>query len=132
MKAAIELEKEAIAISIYLLGKPCSSTLVERYIRAHQKHEIKLEHKDVKLWKWALNGRFWMACIDSGLALVQPKSPIRRKIFTMLAILEASVENTSFFLPTAQSPFVVWVKLFQQGVKAVFFSLLGLVLVKLI
>lgn len=126
-----DLEKEAIAISTYLVGKPCSKILVDRYILAHQKQTILIAQMDQKMWNWTLKSRFRMACIDSGLALTQPKSPIRRKIFTMLAILEASVDFTDYFLPASQPALIVFLKLVFQGTKAVACAIIGFVLVKL-
>jgi hypothetical protein len=126
-----ELEREASIITNYLVGKPCTGELVKRYVDANIKQAIQVGPEEEQLWKNALRGVYWMSCIDSGLALVRPKSQIRRKIFVMLAILEASVDYCDDFLPRTRSKVQVLFLLAVQGVKAVFFATIGLILIKI-
>ncbi len=125
-----ELEQEARLITNYLVGKPCTDELVQRYVEANKKHAIQILPEEQKLWRMALRGVFWMSCIDSGLALVSPKSQIRRKIFVMLAILEASVDYCDDFLPKTRNKLHVLILLVIQGFKAILFALFGLFLIK--
>ena len=127
-----ELEREARIITNYLIGKPCTDELVNRYVQANIKQGIQLDPEEEKLWKFAMKGVYWLSGIDSGLALVQPKSQIRRKIFVMLAILEASVDYCDDFLPQTKSKVQVLFLLAVQGIKAVFFATIGLILIKVL
>ena len=85
MKLENELEREARIITNYLVGKPCTEELVQRYVEANLKQSINIAPEEEKLWRKAVRGPYWMAFIDSGLAFVRPKSQIRRKIFVMMA-----------------------------------------------
>lgn len=130
MNQVNELEREARIITNYLIGKPCTEELVKRYVDANIKQGIQLSSEEQELWRKALRGINWMTCIDSGLALVRPKSQIRRKIFVMLAILEASVDYCDDFMPKTRSKFQALLLLAVQGVKAVFFAIIGIFLIK--
>ena len=130
MKLENELEREARIITNYLVGKPCTEELVQRYVEANLKQPIYIAPEEEKLWRKAVRGPYWMAFIDSGLAFVRPKSQIRRKIFVMLAILEASVEYCDDFLPRARNKVQVFFLLVFEGVKAAFFALIGLIIIK--
>lgn len=126
-----ELEKEAKQISRYLIGKECTGELAQRYVEAHQKLKIELLSAEEFLWEKALKSRFWMACVDSGLAFIRPKSQIRRKIFVMLALLEASVDYCDEFLSEKKSRFFMVVYLIRQGIMALFFAVVGVVFIKI-
>lgn len=131
MNPVNELKQEARIITNYLVGKPCTEELIQRYVEANIKLAIQIIPEEEKLWRNALRGAYWMSFIDSGLALVRPKSQIRRKIFVMLAILEASVEYCDDFLPHTRNKAQVFFLLALEGIKAVFFALFGLFIIKI-
>lgn len=131
MKPASKQEEEASKIAIYLIGKECGCILAERYKSAIEIQQVILNDKEQKLWNLALKGTFWMASIDSGLALINPKSQIRKKIFIMLAILETTVDFHTFFIPEKMSKFKTILLLGLNGIKAIFHAIIGLFIVKL-
>ncbi len=124
--------REAQNLSVYLCGRPCSDELAMRYSLAIGQQQIQLSEKDQKLWDLAMKNTFFLAAIDSGLALTNSKSQIRRKVFLMLAILEASVEFCDEFIPKGKSKLNVLFSLVWIGMKAVFFAIIGILIVKLI
>ncbi len=74
-----------------------------------------------------LRSRFAMGAIDAGLALVKPSSTIRKRIFIMLSILEASPHHTGHFLP---EPFKTYnlIKMVLRMIVTVFRTASGLLL----
>jgi hypothetical protein len=111
---------EAKQISNYLLPVPVRDSEKETYADAMQKLDIKFSKYEQALWKNMLKSKWRMACIDAGLAL--------RKLFTMLAILEASPNYTSYFLSQNFSFFYVF-KLFFVGLRAILRAIIGLIIV---
>src|SRR5215510_7923145 len=90
---------EADTISFYLIGKLPSQREKDLYAAAMQRLNIVLNEKETLLWGKMLKYKRLMAFYDAGLALTNPSSSIRRKIFVMLAILETSPGYTDYFLP---------------------------------
>jgi hypothetical protein len=119
---------EAEQISNYLLPVSARDSEKETYADAMQKLDIKFSKYEQALWDNMLKSKWRMACIDAGLALKQPNNNVRRKLFTMLAILEASPNYTSYFLSQNVSFFYV-VKLFFVGLRAVLRAIVGLIIV---
>ena len=75
-----------------------------------------------------LNSKWKMACIDAGLAFKDPNNNVRRKLFTMLAILEASPNYTKYFLSRSFSFFYL-VKVGLVGTRAVVRAMIGILIV---
>jgi nucleoside-diphosphate-sugar epimerase len=91
--------READFVTRYLLGIHCSQALKIRYAQAIEQLQIELEFDERRLWKIVSRYPRVLRIIDGGLALLKPHGGIRRKIYTMLAILEASPEHAEHFLP---------------------------------
>jgi hypothetical protein len=92
---------------------------------------IPLSEYEQLLWNTMLKSKWKMACIDGGLALQEPGNKVRRKIFTMLAILEASPNYTYYFFSRNFSFFY----LFQIGlvsIRSVLRAIIGLIFIKII
>jgi hypothetical protein len=119
---------EAEQISNYLLPVSARDSEKETYADAIQKLDIKFSKYEQALWDNMLKSKWRMACIDAGLALKQPNNNVRRKLFTMLAILEASPNYTTYFLSQNFSFFYVF-KLILVGMRAIVRVLIGLMIV---
>jgi nucleoside-diphosphate-sugar epimerase len=91
--------REAEFMTRYLLGVGCSHELKVRYAEAIEQLKIELHMEERRLWRIINRYPFLLCIIDGGLALLKPHGGIRRKIYTMLAILEASPEHADLFLP---------------------------------
>ncbi len=119
---------EAEQITKYLLGTSLLDPEKKTYLAAIQKLNIPFSKYEQALWSSMLKSKWRMACIDAGLALKDPNNNTRRKIFTMLAILEASPNYTKYFLPKKFS-FLYVFKLIVVGARAVTRALVGLIIV---
>ena len=122
--------EEAERISDYLIGILPGEREKKIYADACKQLDIQFTAEEDALWKSMNKSKWRMACIDAGLALKQPSSNARRKLFTMLAILEASPTYTDYFLSKNFSPFYI-IKIGLVGIRSVCRALLGLVLVKM-
>ena len=124
-----ELALEANIFSKYLLHKKPSKAAVELYIKAMQANPGKLDEGEAKLLKFSLKHAWLLSCIDGGLVFVKPHSEVRRRIYTMLSILETTPDFAQDFLPTQRSwsyAFVVgW-----AGVRGVARAAVGVFIVK--
>jgi len=121
--------KEARLITKYLLSTQVKKEEEALYANAMHVLDLKFSNYENALAHQMFQSSFKMSCIDAGLALKDPTNPVRRKIFTMLAILEASPRYTNYFLSKNFSFFYYFI-LFLVGVRAVFRALLGMLMIK--
>lgn len=119
---------EAEQIGHYLLNIPIQDSEKNTYADAMQKLNIPFSNYEQALWDSMLKSKWKMACIDAGLALKDPNNNARRKLFTMLAILEASPNYTKYFLSRNFSFFYLF-KIGAVGTRAVFRAMIGVLIV---
>lgn len=120
---------EAERIGNYLLPVAIHGSEKEAYADAMLVLDIGFSNYENELWKKMIESKWKMACIDAGLALIEPSNGVRRKLFTMLAILEASPHYTTYFLPQKTSLFD-FIKVVFAGSRAIWRALIGLIMVK--
>jgi hypothetical protein len=123
-------DKEAQVLSKYLVGEECPTEIAVRYEEAVNKLNAVLSRQEQQIWDRMLSSRLYLKLIDSGLAITSPQSALRKRIFIMLAILEASPEYTLYFLPQKRSVFYIIPLGFKAALSAVYL-LAGTLLVKL-
>lgn len=80
---------DANKLSWYLIGKQVGAEVIDRYEMAVQIKQLSMNLSEQKIWSLMLNYNIVLASVDSCLALSNRHSPIRQRIFIMLAILEA-------------------------------------------
>ena len=119
---------EAEQIGNYLLSIPIQDSEKNTYADAMQKLNIPFSKYEQALWNNMLKSKFKMACIDAGLAFKDPNNNVRRKLFTMLAILEASPNYTEYFLSRNFSFFYLF-KIGAVGMRAIFRAMIGIMIV---
>lgn len=90
---------EAHIICRYLLGRPATAKVVELYQLALLKHPLSLNTKETALWQKCMRHPILLSLTDAALAVKDPQSGIRKRIFTCLAILETQPEYARLFLP---------------------------------
>ncbi len=122
---------EAEKIGNYLLPVPIQDSEKNTYVEAMLQLEITLSQYEQMLWNTMLESKWKMACIDGGLALLEPGNNVRRKIFTMLAILEASPNYTYYFFSRNFSFFYLF-KIGLVSIRSVLRALIGLLFIKII
>lgn len=119
---------EAEQIGNYLLRIPIQDSEKNTYADAMQKLNIPFSKYEEALWSSMLKSKFKMACIDAGLAFKDPNNNVRRKLFTMLAILEASPNYTKYFLSRNFSFFYLF-KIGLVGTRAILRAMVGIIIV---
>jgi hypothetical protein len=125
------LLREARLISHYLLHIMPSIDLQIRYADALSRLKITLDRDEERLWHIIERYPSALRMIDSGLAFIKPQGGIRRKLYTMLAILEASPQHHDHFLPKTCTMLQRF-KLILIGLRAAVSALLGLMLIKVL
>ena len=124
--------REARLIGSYLLdGDEPVEAALDLYEQAMARMPLVLSYQEQKLMERVLYRPVLWPWIDAGLALSNPKSGIRRKVFVMSAILETQPAYASRFLPYQHSGFqhsAALLNAFLAGVRAA----LGFILVKVI
>ncbi|WP_447986178.1 NAD-dependent epimerase/dehydratase family protein [Nitrospira sp. Nam74] len=123
--------RDAALISRYLLHITASPELQYRYASAIQRLNIRFDRDEDRLWRIIERYPRTLRMIDGGLAFLQPQGGIRRKIYTMLAILEASPEHCDHFLPKTCTRFQR-IRLFGIGLRAGLTTLLGLLFIQMV
>lgn len=120
---------EAQAFARYLVKKPPTAGVIKLYERGARRN--KPEKSDAKLLAFVRSNPRMTGLIDAGLVFYRPHSEVRRRIYVMLAVLEASPEYHDDFLPKRRTPFYVFFVAF-SGLRAIVKSLCGLALVKVV
>ncbi len=98
------LPQEAEILSQYLIGADCTQEIADDFSKAVAELNISLTERQTKLYKQMLGSQFLLRAVDGGLVFIHPHSNIRKRIFTMLTLLEASKHYTAKFLPVERSP----------------------------
>ena len=122
-------DNEPDRLSNYLVGRTCTPEIKEGFADAVAKLDIQFTPKQEKLYKSMMGSTFTLRAIDGGLAFVNPHSVIRKRIFIMLCLLEASTENTDKFLPVKRN----WLHFFYIGLLTAygfFTALIGILIIK--
>jgi len=121
--------REAQALSQYLVGRTCSDEMALRYSDTLTKLNASLSPGQEKTWSKMISSSIYMKLVDGGLALSAPQSPLRKRIFIMLTLLECSPDYTESFLPQQRSMWYLIPLGFRAAMSAVY-GVAGLVMVK--
>ncbi len=123
-----ELLKEARVFGLYLLKQQPDIGSQELYAKALQSSPA---DKTDNALRFAINHPWSITFLDSGLALISPQAELRRRIYIMFAILEASPKYCDFFLSKKRSLayplFIIYV-----GLRSMFKALVGILLIKVV
>jgi hypothetical protein len=97
---------DARRIARAIVGEAPTSDEVARWLDAVATVGLPLAGaRDEALWRLARRGGPWLGWVDAGLALLDPYSPVRHRLYLMLAVLEASPAHARRFEPRAATPF---------------------------
>jgi hypothetical protein len=102
-------------IGRYLLGKPPGSGSIALYEKAAHHRHLLFSAREKRYWNKCLRFPLLLPFIDAALAISDSRSPVRRKVLIMLAILESDREYHTYFLPRRRSVFYPLVLLFRGG-----------------
>jgi hypothetical protein len=126
--ATTDLE-QGMAFGRYLLGDPPSEDALRLFVRAAGTLPP-LDGRDPRLMAFLLRNRWAIGPVDAALALIRPASPVRGRIFLMLAVLECLPEYAPRFLPAERSPFE-HVRIAGHALRALARALAGMVILTL-
>lgn len=99
----IDLHTEANVLSHYLISENCPDDTVIRFADALLLQSEPLSEKQIEWYSRAIKYPFLMPILDGGLALVNRSSPVRKRIFIMLCLLECDPRFVNRFLPLNRS-----------------------------
>lgn len=122
-------DNEADRLSMYLVGKPCTPDVKEAFANAITKLDITFTPNQEKLYRSMLRSKFTLRAVDGGLLFVNRDSMLRKRIFIMLCLLEASKDYTAYFLPQKRN----WLHFFYIGIItswAFFTAIVGILIIK--
>lgn len=122
-----ELTTEAKAFGKYLVGEEVNARAVSLYLAAHDQTQFESDAQDLRMLKFMLQHPSLIGVVDAGLAIRKNKSCVRKKLYYMLAILEAMPEYAQHFLFDG-SPFTNALRLFFFGARGVMRMIVGFVL----
>ena len=122
------LDREADIISRYLIGKSASPSARQLYAEAVSSWNTDAKTES-RLLKLAFGYPFLIGALDAGLVFCAPQSVLRRRIFVMFAVLEASPDYWDFFLPKKRSLGYLFV-IGLSGLRAIYRAIFGVLLIK--
>lgn len=94
-----ELKQEAYILCNYLIKERPRLREVELYSAAIGKLQIYFDDtREKRIWQVMMTKPWTIGLFDGALVLTDPHSLIRKRIFTMLAILETSPNFTKHFI----------------------------------
>jgi hypothetical protein len=125
------VETEASVLCYYLTGQKPSRHIVELYNDVVLREVTVPSKVDWQIMSYALRHPKTMAMLDGALALLDPDSLLRLRLYAMFAICEATPEYAKQFLPAKHGPFYI-ITAGLVGVRAVLRTLAGAILIKLI
>lgn len=122
--------QQAQIFTHYLIRKKAHPAVLKLYARSF-KNTTTLSKHDLRLLAIMQKYPLSIGFIDAGLAISNPHSEARRRIYVMLAILEASPLYHNEFLPKKRSRLYA-LYIFYVGAISLARGLLGVVIVKVI
>lgn len=121
------LRQEAHFYGYYLITRKPDEDFVERYVDANVKLGLNtVSGHDVRIVHYSLTHPWSIPFLDAATGILMPESLLRKKIYTMAAILEASTKYTEFFLPSNLSLSALIGQLLSNGLLVSMKILIGL------
>ena len=114
------MAEESAAIGVYVLGSKPPKEVIARYIAAHR--ILFGEETPERLApevRYIRHHPAMLSFVDAAAGLLRPASPVRKKIFLMVAILEATPTYAEFFLREPDSLLKLLCDLVWQGLRTV-------------
>lgn len=113
-----------------LIGQVPNESAIDLYVKAMHT-PVAVSPADMRLLTFVQRYPMLVGFIDGGLALVNPQSEVRRRLYTMFAILEATPAYAELFLPQNQSKLYV-IRIIFVGLRASIRGVFGVILVKMV
>ncbi len=101
-----DLQREAEVFGKYILGTKINTVAIDRYALGMQKIGIS---KEDRITKKAIKYPFLLPYFDAGLALLNKKHLLQKKLLVMFSILETMPDYHSFFIAKKRSPLYIFI-----------------------
>ena len=109
------LALDCALISRYLLEREPTPELVKRYCEAwHHFHSLGQVVEEPE-WRWIRRHPWALKFLDAATAILRPDSSVRKQLYIMTALLEATSTNSDFYLRPPGGPVRALTELIWQG-----------------
>jgi len=125
-----DLTHQANLFSRYLIKRDATPLAIEQYARAINTARV-TDATDQKLLKFVERHVWSIGLVDAGLVFIKPASEVRRRLYVLSALLEASPEYHADFLATKRSPLYLLVIVY-YGIRSALKAIVGIILVKVV
>lgn len=125
------LDQQAEVFGRYLIGEYPSAAAKKLYIDAITHNPGKLDDIDQTLLRFVTKKPWALGLIDASLPFYKPESEVRRRLYVLLAILEATPQYHDKFLPTDRGLGYIFY-LAYCGIRAIFRTVVGSLLVRIV
>lgn len=122
--------REAIVLGRYLVFETIPFELQERYYLGLKYSNIQ-EDESLKYFEKALKNPWMLPYFDAAYALTKPNCLFRKRIFLMLAIVEACPDFCHLFLQK-DARIIDFFKFVAVGIRSIYRAFFGLILLKLL
>lgn len=122
---------EAYIFGRYLLKTTPSTDIQALYEKAIANNVGDADAIDSALLHFLSKRPYMVAYIDAGLAFTKPNSEVRRRLYVMFSILEASPLYHDLFLPKRRSASYLFVVI-GVAIRSIFRALVGIIIIKAI
>ncbi len=127
------LKQEAYHFSRYLIDRTPNEALVDGYTNANRKLSIDVPlQADKNVLDFALKHPWTISLLDAATGFIYPDALLRKKIYTMAAVLEAFPEYTEYFLPESNSTMMLLFRLIVNAFTAAIKIVIGIPLLMFI
>jgi hypothetical protein len=127
------LEKEASVFTRYLLDCEPPPDMVESYISANRHLGVNAATAaDEHILNFSVSHPWSIPYLDAATGISMNDSLLRKKIYIMAAVLEASPRYSESYLPEPLSPFMFFPRLVASGLKACIKIIIGIPMLMLI
>lgn len=130
-QTTIELTNEAKAFGHYVVGHQPSQTIISLYKKAVSSPDLAIDVTDQKLLAFVHRYPYLIGLIDAGLPFYKPYSEVRRRLYLILAIMEASPDHYNQFMPQKRSFLYIFAVMY-FGILTIIKTIVGSVLVRIV
>jgi hypothetical protein len=121
------LEKESRLFTRYLLDSEPSQNMIDRYVSANRALVTETGiSAGRKVVEYAVTHPWSIPYLDAAAGVLQPDSLLRKKIYIMAAVLEASPRFVSQFLPKSLTAVGLFAVLIVNGLVAGIKMIIGI------
>ena len=127
------LEEEALLFARYLLDCDPPREMVVRYIDANRRLGVNaVTASDEHILNFSVSHPWSIPFLDAAAGIFRPEAVLRKKIYAMAAVMEASPRYSECFLPVSLSPLALFPRLIANGLTACIKIMIGIPMLMLI